>query len=148
MSIKEKSESDEFEWTAEDEVQLFLALDGKKPVGINKNFYMAFICERLAKALDRDITSESIWTHLKSMYNLSVLDKLEPLPFPNEPKDFLLPEDEFSLLMKKKELEIEETNKSELNKKATDVKNDNKEKSSKNLNLFKFNIIFDIKKKF
>lgn len=106
MSIKEKSESEEIEWSPEDEIQLFFALDGLKPVGINKYFFMACIADRLSKALNREVSTEAIWSHLKTMYNLDALDELEPLPFPNEQKEFSLP-DEFSTLISKKRQDIE-----------------------------------------
>ena len=38
MAIKERTDSQMFEWTAEDEIQLFFALDGLKPIGIHKHF--------------------------------------------------------------------------------------------------------------
>ncbi|XP_055855678.1 MRG/MORF4L-binding protein [Episyrphus balteatus] len=106
MSSKEKSE--EMEWSAEEEIQLFFALEGLKPVGVNKHFYMACIAERLSRSLNRDIPAEQIWAHLRTLYNLDVLDEMEPLPFPNDQKDFSLPETEFSALMSRKQAETEE----------------------------------------
>ncbi|XP_067627658.1 MRG/MORF4L-binding protein isoform X2 [Eurosta solidaginis] len=103
------SESEQIEWSAEEEIQLFFALEGLKPVGINKHFYMACIADRLSKNLQRDVPAEAIWAHLRTMYNLDVLDELEPLPFPNEEKEFSLPETEFSALLSKKRAESEET---------------------------------------
>ncbi|XP_037942805.1 MRG/MORF4L-binding protein [Teleopsis dalmanni] len=96
------------EWTTEDEVQLILALADLKPVGINKHFYMAVIAERLSNALNREIPTESIWSHLHTLYNLEMLDELESLPFPNEEQEFSLPEDEYGLLISKKKEESEE----------------------------------------
>lgn len=93
---------EEIQWSAEEEIQLFFALDGLKPVGINKHFFMACICDRLSKALNREIATETIWSHLKSMYNLKALDDLEKLPFPNNIEDFSLPESEFNALIVKK----------------------------------------------
>lgn len=52
---------------------------------------MVCIVERLSKKLNRKINSEQIWKHLKTMYNLKALDDLEPLPFPNEESNFMLP---------------------------------------------------------
>lgn len=106
MSSKEKSE--EMEWSAEEEIQLFFALEGLKPVGVNKHFYMACIADRLSRSLNRDIPAEQIWAHLRTLYNLDVLDEMEPLPFPNEQKDFTLPETEFSALMSRKQAESDE----------------------------------------
>ncbi|XP_055902313.1 MRG/MORF4L-binding protein [Eupeodes corollae] len=106
MSSKEKSE--EMEWSAEEEIQLFFALEGLKPVGVNKHFYMACIADRLSRSLNRDIPAEQIWAHLRTLYNLDVLDEMEPLPFPNDQKDFSLPETEFSVLMSRKQAETEE----------------------------------------
>ncbi|XP_073845544.1 MRG/MORF4L binding protein [Musca autumnalis] len=99
MTARERSTlaaSAEHEWTPEEEIQLFYAMAGLKPVGVNKHFYIACIAERL----NRD--TESIWGHLRTLYNLEALDELEPLPFPNDEKEFSLPEAEFSLLLSKK----------------------------------------------
>lgn len=58
---------------------------------------MACIVDKLSKALNRKVTSDQIWAHLKTMYNLKALNDLELLiPFPNEQQDFALPEIEFS----------------------------------------------------
>lgn len=97
---KERVEAEE--WSPESEIQLFLALDGLKPVGINKYFFMACIADRLSKALNREIGTDAIWTHLKTMYNLAALDEMEPLPFPNDQREFALPEAEFSSLLHRK----------------------------------------------
>lgn len=110
MSTKDKSDSEEIEkffWGAEEELQLFSALKKLKPVGINKYFFMACITDRLSLALKRDISSDQIWTHLKSLYNLKALDEMEPLPFPNDECEFSLPETEFSAFISKKKIEIE-----------------------------------------
>jgi hypothetical protein len=60
-------------------------------------FCILGILERLSKVLNRKVTSEQVWAHLKTMYNLKALDQLEPLPFPNEETNFSLPESEFSI---------------------------------------------------
>lgn len=52
---------------------------------------MVCIVDRLQKTLNRKISSEQIWKHLKTMYNLKALDDLEPLPFPNNEENFDLP---------------------------------------------------------
>uniref|UniRef100_A0A182TBK6 MRG-binding protein n=1 Tax=Anopheles maculatus TaxID=74869 RepID=A0A182TBK6_9DIPT len=96
------------EWTPEEELQLFLAMDGAKPVGINKHFYMACIVERLSKSLQRDIGSDAVWSHLRTIYNLKALDELEPIPFINEECDFCLPESEYSAAFAKRGLEDSE----------------------------------------
>lgn len=54
---------------------------------------MVCIVDRLSKTLNRKINSDQIWKHLKTMYNLKALDDLEPLPFPNEETNFILPPD-------------------------------------------------------
>lgn len=54
---------------------------------------MVCIVDRLSKTLNRKISSDQIWKHLKTMYNLKALDDLEPLPFPNEESNFNLPPD-------------------------------------------------------
>lgn len=113
----ESADDEKMEWSAEEEIQLFFALDGLKPVGINKHFFMACICDRLSKALNREIATETIWSHLKSMYNLKALDDLEKLPFPNNIEDFSLPESEFNALIAKKKSDID----SEIAKKGSDI---------------------------
>lgn len=120
MAVKEKSESEDMEWSTEEEVQLLYALDGLKPVGINKHFYMARICERMTKALKRDIAPETVWAHLRTWYNLDVLDQMERLPFADQEVEFSLPESEFSALISKKlaETAAEEKKNVEQNVKA------------------------------
>lgn len=108
MAVKENSEPEDLEWTTEEEVQLLYALDGLRPVGINKHFYMAQICQRMSSALKRDIAPETIWAHLRTWYNLDALDKMEQVPFAEEEVDFALPDSEFSALMTKKLAEVEE----------------------------------------
>ncbi|XP_062555823.1 MRG/MORF4L-binding protein [Armigeres subalbatus] len=103
--VKEKSDSDYLEWSAEDEIQLFFAMDGLRPVGINKHFVIACITERLSKALNREVSSEMIWSHLKTMYNLKALDEQDELLLPTEETDFSLPEAEYSSVMKRKSVE-------------------------------------------
>ncbi|XP_031621678.1 MRG/MORF4L-binding protein isoform X2 [Contarinia nasturtii] len=115
MAVKENSEPDDLEWSTEEEVQLLYALDGLRPVGINKHFYMARICERMSNALKRDIAPEIIWAHLRTWYNLDALDQMERVPFAEEEVEFSLPESEFSTLMTKKLAEAEE-------KKPIDIK--------------------------
>lgn len=46
------------------------------------------------------------------MYNLEALEDLEPLPFPNEEREFSLPEAEFSSLLSKKRAASEESRQS------------------------------------
>lgn len=108
MAVKENSEPDDLEWSTEEEVQLLYALDGLRPVGINKHFYMARICERMSNALKRDIAPETIWSHLRTWYNLDALDQMERVPFAEEEVEFELPDSEFSALMTKKLAEVEE----------------------------------------
>uniref|UniRef100_A0AAG5DIL2 MRG-binding protein n=1 Tax=Anopheles atroparvus TaxID=41427 RepID=A0AAG5DIL2_ANOAO len=105
VANREKSESELVEWTAEEEVQLFLAMDGMKPVGINRHFYMACIIDRLSKALQREIASETVWSHLGTIYNLRALDEQEFVPFLNEECDFGLPEADFGAAIGKRKQE-------------------------------------------
>ncbi|BFG05328.1 MRG/MORF4L-binding protein [Drosophila madeirensis] len=94
------------EWSAEEELQLFHAMEGLRPVGINKHFYMSCIAQRLSKSLNREMPSELIWKHLGTMYKLKELDDLETLPFPNEEREFCLPEQEYGTLLTKKKVEV------------------------------------------
>lgn len=93
------------EWSAEEELQLFHAMEGLRPVGINKHFYMSAIAQRLSKSLNREMPSELIWRHLGTMYKLKELDDLESLPFPNEEREFSLPEQDYGTLQTKKTVE-------------------------------------------
>lgn len=104
-SVREKTDNEALEWSPEDEIQLFFAMDGLRPVGINRHFFIACVVERLSKALNREVSSESVWSHLKTMYNLQALDEQDPLPFPNEESDFSLPETEYVLERKRKSIE-------------------------------------------
>lgn len=69
---------------------------------------MAFICDKLSDNLQRDIPSNNVWTHLETMYNLEALDEGESLPFPNDEKDFALPDAEYNILKLKKDEKTEE----------------------------------------
>lgn len=113
MTAREKSllAGTTHEWTPEEEIQLFYAMGQLKPVGVNRHFYIACIAERLSSSLNRDYSTESVWIHLRSLYNLDALEDLEPLPFPNEEKEFSLPEAEFSSLLSKKRATSEENSK-------------------------------------
>lgn len=94
---------DNIEWNIFNEGQLLDAMVGHKPVGINKHFQMALICEQLGNNINKDVNPEGIWEHLRTMYNLEALDKHESIPFPNSIREFALPEDDFGELMTTKE---------------------------------------------
>ncbi|XP_052567460.1 MRG/MORF4L-binding protein-like [Culex pipiens pallens] len=104
-TVREKTDNESLEWSPEDEIQLFFAMDGLRPVGINRHFFIACVVERLSKALNREVSSESVWSHLGTMYNLQALDEQDPLPFPNEETDFSLPEADYPLDKKRKSIE-------------------------------------------
>lgn len=118
-TVKDKLEVEYSEWSPEDEIQLIFAMEGLRPVGINRHFTIACIIERLSKTLNRDVSSESIWSHLKTMYNLNALDEQEQHSFQNEECDFSLPESEYSTVMKRKS--IEEPNTEEVRKPETKI---------------------------
>lgn len=67
---------------------------------------MLLIWNKLQEFLD--ISSDKIWTHLETMYNLEALDDIESLPFPNDEREFYLPDSEYGGLKAKKEEKIEE----------------------------------------
>lgn len=90
------------EWDVDMEIQLFYAMAYYKPVGINKHFHMAGIWEKLSDSIPKPVTTHDIWKHLGCLYDLSMLDETEPIPFPNEEIPFCLPESEFGTLMKQK----------------------------------------------
>lgn len=53
--------------------------------------------------INKEVESEKIWSHLETMYNLEALDESESLPFPNDEREFCLPEAEFGSLKALKE---------------------------------------------
>lgn len=46
--------------------------------------------------------SDLIWKHLSTMYKLKELDEQECLPFPNEEREFSLPEQDYATFLNKK----------------------------------------------
>ncbi|XP_025111142.1 LOW QUALITY PROTEIN: uncharacterized protein LOC112574336 [Pomacea canaliculata] len=88
-------------WNVDMEVNLFHAMRGHKPVGVNRHFQMVFIHEKLNNASGKRITSKNVWEHLSSMYDLQALNESEILPFPNKPVDFQLNSSEFQDIFQK-----------------------------------------------
>ncbi|XP_033188211.2 MRG/MORF4L binding protein [Bombus vancouverensis nearcticus] len=110
MAVKEKQTdtfADEIEWNVENEIQLFFAMNGHKPVGINKYFHMVCIWEKFRVAIHKDLSLKTIWEHLESMYDLMALDDMEDLPFPSQEIDFSLPEEFLGPLKSRKREEPE-----------------------------------------
>ncbi|CAH2211049.1 jg27769, partial [Pararge aegeria aegeria] len=97
---------DTVEWDVDMEIQLFYAMANHKPVGINKHFQMACIWEKLSNSITKEISTNDIWRHLETLYDMTMLDDTEPIPFPNHENAFSLPESDFGLLMKQKCKEI------------------------------------------
>lgn len=64
---------------------------------------MALICDKFAENLRKDVDPQKIWAHLETMYNLEALDENESIPFPNNEKEFSLPDSEFGELLNKKD---------------------------------------------
>ncbi|KYM98409.1 PREDICTED: MRG/MORF4L-binding protein [Cyphomyrmex costatus] len=136
MAVKERQNEtlfDEIEWNVENEIQLFFAMNGHKPVGINKYFHMVCIWEKFRAAIHKDIPLKIIWDHLESMYDLMALDDMEDLPFPSHEIDFSLPETEFvGRPRKREELEIklkDQRDKYKEIKKEKDIKESSKKDS-------------------
>lgn len=90
------------QWDVDMEIQLFYAMANHKPVGINKHFHMAGIWEKMSNSIAKEISTQDIWKHLESLYDLNLLEDTEPIPFPNHEVPFSLPESEFGSLMKQK----------------------------------------------
>ncbi|KAL4236424.1 hypothetical protein ACF0H5_004809 [Mactra antiquata] len=86
------SEHSQLNWDCEMEVNLFHALRGHKPVGVNKHFHMVSIHEKLASSYKK-ITAEQIWAYLGELYDLNALNESEIIPFPNKQNEFDLPDD-------------------------------------------------------
>lgn len=93
---------DTIQWDVNMEIQLFYAMANHKPVGINKHFQMACIQEKLSNSIAKEVSTQDIWKHLETLYDLSMLVDTEPIPFPNHETPFSLPESEFGALMKQK----------------------------------------------
>uniref|UniRef100_A0A131Z4I4 MRG-binding protein n=1 Tax=Rhipicephalus appendiculatus TaxID=34631 RepID=A0A131Z4I4_RHIAP len=71
-SIYEKP-AETLDWNVDTEVQLFHAMKGHKPVGVNRYFQMACIHEKFSASLNKDISSQTIWDHLDTMYDMAAL---------------------------------------------------------------------------
>lgn len=69
------SENDSVEWTPEMETNLFYSMIDFKPVGENKHFNMIFIYQKFNSLNDRKLTSEQLWSHLNTLYDLQALVK-------------------------------------------------------------------------
>jgi hypothetical protein len=96
-----------FKWTNSSELALFEALIIHKPAGINKHFSMALVAEKLATQLGKDITSEVIWSKLRTMFDLAAVDdREEVIPFPLEEKEFSFPRRDYGSLVADKQKEI------------------------------------------
>lgn len=77
----------EFVWNVDMEVNLFHAMRGHKPAGVNRHFQMIAIHEKLSSA-SKKLTSDDVWKHLKTLYDLQALHDSEIIPFPNKVTDF------------------------------------------------------------
>uniref|UniRef100_T1J096 MRG-binding protein n=1 Tax=Strigamia maritima TaxID=126957 RepID=T1J096_STRMM len=131
MAIKDKTAAEDLvDWNVEIEVQLFFAMRGHKPVGVNRHFQMACILNKFRHALRKDIGSQQIWDHLETMYDMSALHESEIVPFPNDELEFVLPEREFGLLLKKEEQKHNREQKQKESKEDREGK-DEKEKETK-----------------
>ncbi|XP_012216355.1 MRG/MORF4L-binding protein [Linepithema humile] len=148
MAVKEKQENlfDEVEWNVDNEIQLFFAMNGHKPVGINKYFHMVCIAEKFRAAVHKDISLKMIWDHLESMYDLMALDDMEDLPFPSQEIEFCLPETEFVGKPRRKE-ELEIKLKDQYKYKEIKKEKDIKESSKKDSMLREFKGNKDMEKK-
>ncbi|KAK0174268.1 hypothetical protein PV327_011056 [Microctonus hyperodae] len=133
MAVKEKQvdSTDDIEWNVETEIQLFFAMNGHKPVGVNKYFHMVCIWEKFRAAVNKDISLKAIWDHLESMYDLVALDDTEDLPFPSSEVDFALPESEFMELIKIKQKEEVDNKIKEQKDKMKESKKDRENKEAK-----------------
>jgi len=94
-------------WNVENEIHLFDAMIGHKPVGVNKHFQMLMILERFCTRVQREVPSEVLWEKLEKLYDMTALDEMETLPFPNAQSEFNLPSEEFDSLIQAKLKECE-----------------------------------------
>uniref|UniRef100_A0A2C9LXW5 MRG-binding protein n=1 Tax=Biomphalaria glabrata TaxID=6526 RepID=A0A2C9LXW5_BIOGL len=93
-------EANEVVWNVDMEVNLFHAMRGHKPAGVNRHFQMLAIHERLSSSCKK-ITSDDVWGHLSTLYDLQALNESEMLPFPNKLGDFDIVDSEFQELSEK-----------------------------------------------
>uniref|UniRef100_A0A2P2I3X7 Chromatin modification-related protein EAF7-like n=1 Tax=Hirondellea gigas TaxID=1518452 RepID=A0A2P2I3X7_9CRUS len=82
------------EWTVNNEIQLFHAMTGHKPIGINKHFHMLMIHSKLSESLNRELYSRTIWDKLETLYDLAALDDNDRQALPKgDIAEFSLPSD-------------------------------------------------------
>lgn len=84
---------EEIEWNSRMETLLLYSLFNLKPVGVNRFFSMVGIHNKFTNSINKEVPSQAIWDHLESMYDMSALHDSEMIPFPNDEKDFELPEE-------------------------------------------------------
>jgi MRG-binding protein len=90
--MAEKTTSEKLLWTPEQEVALFHAMQGRKPVGINKHFNMICIQNRFSQAVGFTVSAKQIWDYLLKLYDIDALDEVESIPFSTDLKEFSLPD--------------------------------------------------------
>lgn len=133
--IETDKNDDRLDWNVDSEVQLFYSMKGHKPVGVNKHFQMACIHEKFRNSIQKDVSSQQIWDHLETMYDMGALHESEILPFPNEECEFRLPDSEFGKLAKR-DLGSEEKIKEDNSLKSkSDSSSDDKESGGKDVKL-------------
>ena len=62
-------------------------------LGINKHFNMALIQHSFSQAVGFSVSTKDLWSYLYTLYDIDALDEVEKFPFPNEKKEFSLPDD-------------------------------------------------------
>jgi len=127
-----------FNWTVEQELLLFEAMMGHKPVGADKNIHMMCIHRKMNQkwrliSKSANITPKHIWTKLRSMYDLEALDESECLPFPEKNEDFVLPKEEFEKLMNDYPTKSNETSRSSTVDREVDEESKNSSESKDDL---------------
>lgn len=86
-------------WSVDMELNLFHAMRGHKPVGVNRHFNMVAIHEKMTNPNTKKLTARNVWDHLSTMYDLQALNESEIVPFPNKQLDFKLPNGEYTQLV-------------------------------------------------
>jgi len=67
-------------WNEENKLKFMMCLLGHKVVGIEKHFHMAIIHEEFSELVKQDVCVDELWKHLKSLYDLSLLEDHQPNP--------------------------------------------------------------------
>ena len=68
---------------------------------------MAVVSEKLSVGFESEVTSDVIWSKLRTMFGLTAVDdREEVIPFPLDQREFALPRKDFNSLIADKQKDI------------------------------------------